>query len=80
MSWSIVRTCRRCGARAELEIRDLEAVAATTRVLEHHFAHPGSDDGCPACDPALLEDAKQRGIDLGRYGDAVEAARRNRSS
>jgi len=80
MSWSIVRTCRRCSARCERPIVSRDEIAATVHALVHHFNHPESDDGCPACDPKLAEDARQQGIDLDGYNAGVDLARRHRGS
>lgn len=44
-------------------------------VLEHHFAHPDSDDGCPNCDPELARRAREAGIDLQDWQTAVNRAR-----
>jgi hypothetical protein len=75
MSWALVRTCRRCGRRAELDIATREMVARVTAALEHHFSSPSSDDGCPDCDPELAKDVQAAGIDLDRYRAAVNRAR-----
>ena len=58
MSWSIVRTCRRCGTRAERPLRDLFDVVRVSHVLKLHFESPDADDGCPTCLPELGEQAK----------------------
>lgn len=71
MSISIVRTCRRCGTRAEREIRTPEGVISVLQLLTHHFEHPNADDGCPSCDPDL---AKASTIDLAEWREAVERA------
>lgn len=75
MSWAIVRTCRRCGTRAEKEITSHQAARRAASVLAHHFHHPDSDDGCPSCDPELAEKAKRAGIDLELWAAAVNRAR-----
>ena len=72
MSWALVRTCRRCGRRAEKEIATREAAARAALVLTHHFDHPDSDDGCPSCDPKL---AARAGIDPMRWSAALNRAR-----
>ena len=77
MSWSIVRTCRRCGDRAEKPIASREMAARVALVLEHHFRAPDSDDGCPKCDPELAEKARAAGIDLDEYQAAVARARKH---
>ena len=75
MSWAIVRTCRRCGRRAEKGITSLEGARRAGRVLEHHFEHPDSDDGCPDCDPELAAKAFAAGIDPDAWAAAVNRAR-----
>lgn len=75
MSWSIVRTCRRCGTRAEKEIATREAAARAASILAHHFDHPNSDDGCPSCDPDVAKKLQAAGIALESYQAAVNRAR-----
>jgi hypothetical protein len=80
MSWAIVRTCRRCGLKAEKAITSREQARRAGYVLEHQFDHPDSDDGCPDCDPVLAERAKAAGIDLAGWRKAVNRARGRRPS
>jgi len=75
VSWAIVRTCRRCGTRAEKAITSIEGARRAAYVLEHHFGHPDSDDGCPNCDPDLAKKAREAGIDLEGWQAAVNRAR-----
>lgn len=73
MSWALVRTCRRCGTRAERPITTLNLVAWALFVLTHHFEHPQSDDGCPKCDPEL---ARHPDVNVDGYDAAVARALR----
>jgi hypothetical protein len=75
MSCSLVRTCGRCGRRAEIEIRSLEGAERASLVLRLSFAQLGADDGCPLCDPELARRCKAIGIDPDRYQAAVNRAR-----
>jgi hypothetical protein len=75
VSWSIVRTCRRCGTRAEKEIATRQAAARAASILAHHFDHPNSDDGCPSCDPEVAKRLQAAGIDPATYGAAVNRVR-----
>lgn len=75
MSWSLVRTCARCGRRAEKEIRSREQAERASFVLMFSFAHPDSGDGCPSCDPELAQRAKDAGIDPDGWEAAVNLAR-----
>lgn len=75
MSWAIVRTCRRCGERAEKEITTRATAEWVSYVLFRYFEHAGSDDGCPSCDPELLARAQEAGIDLAGYHASVIRAR-----
>lgn len=72
MSWSIVRTCGRCGVRAELPINDIEDVAVVNLVLRLQFVAGRADLGCPACCP---EGANALGIDADVWRAAVARAR-----
>jgi hypothetical protein len=73
VSWSLVRTCRRCGTRAERPITTLEGVERAIFALTHHFQHPNSDDGCPSCDLELARDVR---VDRDGYLAAVRRALR----
>ena len=72
MSWSVVRTCARCGTRAEREVRTFGGLATVGAAMLHHLKHRDSDQGCPSCDPTLANDAN---IDLDEWRDAVGRAR-----
>jgi hypothetical protein len=76
VSWSLVRTCRRCGERAEKEITTPEGADRAALVLKHHFEQPDSDDGCPSCDPVLAERCEAVGIEVLGYLAAVKRARK----
>lgn len=73
MSWALVRTCRRCGTRAERPITSMHLVAWALFVLTHHLECPASDDGCPKCDPEL---ARNPDVDVDGYDRAVARALR----
>lgn len=75
MSWALVRTCDRCGGRAEKEIRSLEGAERASLVLLLSFAQRGSGDGCPSCDPELARAAERAGIDLHGWQAAINRAR-----
>jgi hypothetical protein len=58
VSWSIVRTCERCGRRAERPIRDFGDVLRISVGLTLTIDVPGAGDGCPSCDPKVAEATK----------------------
>lgn len=72
MSFSIVRTCRRCGTRSERDIVNHDQLAVLVSALVHHLGCPESDDGCPDCCPELRKppsfdaDSWRRSVDLAR--------------
>lgn len=71
MSYSIVRTCSRCGTRAEREIRTGQELAAAVFSLQHHLQHRDGDQGCPSCMPELARAAE---IDVDEWRAAVNRA------
>lgn len=77
MSWSIVRTCGRCGTRAERLIRTGTQVERAVLVLRYHLQYRDSDDGCPSCDPEL---ARAAGVDMDEWRESVNRALGHRAS
>lgn len=75
MTWSIVRTCRRCGTRAEQELRTPAVAACAVMRIVHTFEHPDGDDGCPECDPEL---ANAPTLDREQWREMVARARGHR--
>jgi hypothetical protein len=75
VSYSIVRTCARCGTRAEHEIRTTVGLATFVTAVMYAFEHPNADDGCPNCCPELVTNAAACGLDLESWRAAVARAR-----
>jgi hypothetical protein len=70
VSYSVVRTCARCGTRSEHDIRGPEGLGSFVSAVIHHFEHPDSDQGCPNCDPevAAAFGSDGRGLEEWRAG------------
>lgn len=77
MSYSLVRTCDRCGTRAERPLSTRSGLAFAQAVLLRLSAGPINDQGCPSCDP---DAAKAAGVDMERWRSEVALARGHRPS
>lgn len=75
MSWSVVRTCSRCGTRAEVPLYALEDVPTALRMFVAFFSGHDKHDGCPSCSAELGNVLVARGSDLGDWQKAVTRAR-----
>jgi hypothetical protein len=81
VSYSFVRTCDRCGVRAERPLSGpfstreacLRSFAIVRGLLDRADRADRRDWGCPSCDP---EGAKAAGIDLDAWQRDVERALR----
>jgi hypothetical protein len=75
MSWSIVRTCARCGTRAEVDLRSREDVLGYLHALFMFLTGQDRHDGCPSCSPELAARVTVLGYASEDWQQAVDRAR-----
>jgi hypothetical protein len=78
VTWSIVRTCSRCGTRAEAAICSRDDVVAYMHAMMLFLTGRDVGEGCPSCTPELAQALEARGHTPDEWRAAVERARGRR--